>query len=497
MKISSNFTLISLLFFLVSCAGGHTKISQNNIEIEIGKRTQTSSQNQETPNIIKNKEIELNLPTDSKQNFQTDNSKSTTKEVKTFYGPMLNIYNGTPGSFDGRSIHQKNLKLEESENGYTVKIEASDLFKEIYNGAKNLPEETPENYLEAINEVLDFSEKYNFQFIDKESILEYLDTFKENIPDEYELVSKNGNEYKYKSKNTPYEVYWISPETTVKAYSDFYILQDAYFEELKEIICLSGCDSTDPDPLLFEIDGNKLTLEQLRKYDNGKYSDLKYRNGAFFYYKETEIPRFKNIDLLGLENPTEEKNVDKIKEKYLKIKFMGEETDLSYADFGYWQESEVLENNETKIGYAIPLIGGIENKRIEEKDLANNLVFEGNVVANVKKVNENSVALDGKIKYIFDREASSEKSFEVSIPSWYNIEVKSTGQKLSSGEEKSNWIFTGDIKNNNPEIKNDGLGSIKEVRYYCEGNRLESVGILEYKDNAQTHLTLTYGAIKK
>ncbi|MBR1544583.1 MAG: hypothetical protein IJ638_01405 [Alphaproteobacteria bacterium] len=40
----------------------------------------------------------------------------------------------------------------------------------------------------------------------------------------------------------------------------------------------------------------------------------------------------------------------------------------------------------------------------------------------------------------------------------------------------------------------DYKGVIKDIKYYGEGDNIESVGIMEYTDKTSTHLTLTYGA---
>ncbi|MBQ8660203.1 MAG: hypothetical protein IJ473_01320, partial [Alphaproteobacteria bacterium] len=157
------------------------------------------------------------------------------------------------------------------------------------------------------------------------------------------------------------------------------------------------------------------------------------------------------------------------------------------ADYGYWEEEVVNEEGELIKDYAIPFIGGFASKKIEEKDIGEDVVFKGKVIANIKELNKSSKSKSGEIEY----RLGEEKEFKAKIKDWYEIEIR-------GGEESSDWKFKegeefkGDVLISGEE----GKGKIREVEYYKGEEGLESVGILEYIDPHSTHLTLTYGAKK-
>ena len=542
MKRISNFILCLLLSFLVSCGGGKMENEapkttleieenidpkiQNHLSNSSSQNSSNSNQNQEIPNIIKNKELEIILPVENVEeennanqnknenlNPSTENSTPKAEEItkpeveplkqkesKNYYSPMLNNYAGTIGSIDDKSIFQTNVKIEEGENGYNIKIEASDLFDQMYEEAKSLPESDGKDDTNEVLAVSNFSEKYNFNFEKKADVISYLEKYKENIPDNYKYVGKSNGELTYESKNVPYELYYVDKKVNGKAYFDFKKLQKDN-PELEEISCMFGCNLTSSDiPEFFLPDGKFYDLDDLRKYDGGKYANLTKIDGAFYYSAPTETQRFKDKTLLELENKAEEILSETVTEKTLKIKFMGEETGLSYADFGYWQTTEMIEKDNTKferINIAHPLIGGLESKRISEENLSGKIVFSGDVIANVKEVNKNAINLTGKLDYTLDRGNVTKKEFDAKFDGWYDIKVTSTGDEPNAKDEASNWSFSGNADDNLPIVNDGGTGTVKEVRYYGDrdGNApLESAGILEYKDKNNTHLTLTFGA---
>nr|MCR5506539.1 hypothetical protein [bacterium] len=92
---------------------------------------------------------------------------------------------------------------------------------------------------------------------------------------------------------------------------------------------------------------------------------------------------------------------------------------------------------------------------------------------------------EGDIEYRLGKE----KSFKIGFKDWYDIEIEDEEWEFKLKEGNSSTL---------PEIyetkAGDRKGEIKEIRYYGEGEKKESVGILEYTDKYSTNLTLTYGA---
>ena len=165
---------------------------------------------------------------------------------------------------------------------------------------------------------------------------------------------------------------------------------------------------------------------------------------------------------------------------------LSEKTKLSYSEYGYWDELDKIEGDNGLYelrSVAIQLIGGMESKRIDEKNLNGKIVFNGNVIANIKEENKNPEDKLGEIEYKL--KANKEKKLTAKFNDWYEIEINS---KEKDG--LSDWIFKGNYKEN----FTDGEGIIKDIRYYGENDKLESVGILEYINSNNTHLTLTFGA---
>ena len=192
------------------------------------------------------------------------------KESKNYYSPMLNNYTGTTGSIGDKSIFQTTVKIEEGESGYNIKIGVSDLFSQVYEEAKSLPESDGKDDTNEVLAVSDFSEKYNFNFEKKADVISYLKNYKENIPDNYKYVGKSNGELTYESKNVPYELYYVDKKVNGKAYFDFKKLQEDN-PELEEISCMFGCNLTSSDiPEFLLPDGEFYGLDDLKKYDNGK-----------------------------------------------------------------------------------------------------------------------------------------------------------------------------------------------------------------------------------
>ena len=268
-------------------------------------------------------------------------------ELKTYFGPMLNAYYGLDGSTDGESIFQKTLEIKEEDDTYKIKVSTSDLFLKIYNDLLSVPNNK--------KDVFKFAKEYNLKFSNKEKFIYFLTSYKSEALENYALEGIENNEgiksYKYKSLDTPYKVY---SRHNTKSYKLFEDLQKEHseFQNIKYLQESNGLISAE---FAYEGDEKIYTLEDLYEKDP-KFKRISIRNEGCFLY-EGETVRYKTKDL-GVSDIIEEE----IKEKNLILNFLGDKTELSYADYGYWQEELLLENNVGEYrekGLALPLIGGV------------------------------------------------------------------------------------------------------------------------------------------
>ncbi|MBR1544584.1 MAG: hypothetical protein IJ638_01410 [Alphaproteobacteria bacterium] len=372
-------------------------------------------------------------------------SSFKTFSPKSYTSPMLNAYFASVGNDGNKSIFQKSIGIKETKNGYEINIKPSDLFTQMYEEAKSLPEaKEDEDDTEEILAVADFDVKYNFHFVNKKELLDYLEKYKENILDKYRIESEEETSdeliYKYKSEETPYIMYSKTNQNVGKAYSSFEELQ-SNTPELKELSCIRNCKQEEIESNaspVFTYKGKDYSLEELQKLNDLEFRNLKFDGSSFSYNTEQEIVRYKDKDLLdGLTVGTStSSNVEKdeikeeeVKEKYLTLNFLGKGADLSYSDFGYWKEKEVYDGYE-RIGVIQPFIGGMEDKKIEEKEISKGTVFNGIVIGHVKELNKNSESIKGSIEY----RLNDKKEFNIKFKDWYDIEISGEDWSLKEKE---------------------------------------------------------------
>ena len=522
-----NILIISLLIILCSCHGHSVEIASvtlanGNEKIEIKDVTKEENKNSNKAELtfptsgsieiflpsqedisvegntlpIENEEIadtteneeETPILNSTPNKISKSNSQNPT-EYPIYNGIMLESLGAREGSFEGKNLSQKSVEIISTSDGYNISIGLSDLFNQMYSD------------LNEVEDIEEFNEKYTYKFETKEDAEKYFKNYKEYLLDKYEFIGKEEKEnetiYEYKSEMTPYKLYKKQREISPISSSVFERLQNKV-ELLKELEYLEENDEN-AQPLFIYKD-EEYSLDELKEIENGKFSNLEYDGIKFTYKFGNEIVNYRSLELLKLSDPlneistdvnevklSEDIKVEEIKEAYLKLHFLGKGVGLSYADYGYWEEEVVNEEGELIKDYAIPFIGGLASKKIEEKDIKEDVVFKGKVIANIKELNKSSKSKSGEIEY----RLGEEKEFKAKIKDWYEIEIR-------GGEESSDWKFKegegfkGDVLISGEE----GKGKIREVEYYKGEEGLESVGILEYIDPHSTHLTLTYGAKK-
>ncbi len=407
---------------------------------------------------------------------------------KSYIGTELDLYEGEIGSYNGKSIFQKRLSIEKDNNDvYKISILPSNLISNIYKELSLIPDD------EISFEVSEIAESYNLEFALKKDFIDYLDLYISSISKEYEytgLEEKDGKKiYKYKEKGTPYKVYREDNKEIYKSFDDLKKKHNEY----KNIVCLSRCDISSSDVTskfisMEDEDLKEYTLEELYSKDE-KFKKIKENQIGGFIYEEEGRIRYNEKDLISKGKSIKE---ELLKEKEIRLNLLGEGVGLSYADYGYWEEESLLLKDEKEykeVSLSYPLIGGVDSKRIEEKELKGEEVFKGGVIAHITSKEKEKKERVGEIEY---RIKDKEKEFKAQFKDWYEIEIKSNG-KQKAGEEGIDWKFKGDYE----EGLKEGEGLIKEIRYYKEGERIESVGILEYTSDSNTNITLTYGAKNK
>ena len=459
---------------LLSSSGVSLEVIDEDTKVEIKK---ISPEDENDKKKIDATPTEISLSKD-----EENSSNNLQSELKTFFSPVLNAYNDMPGIKDGKSIFEKSLKIKETENNYDITISSSDLILEIYDRLSSISEES--NKFAVSN----LADEYKLKFSSKDSFKSYLTSVKDDVDnyvfDELEIV-EGVKSYKYKSSDAPYKLYSVKEENGYNKFSDFKLVHTE-FSELE----IKGKDKASLSTK-FKYNGKIYTLEQLHKLED-RFKKIEIVGDCFIY--KDYMGKYRFNDISEAENTLQKSREDiveeNVKEKSLTLNFLGDKTELSYSDYGYWQENILLGTGEGSYELkelALPIIGGLESKIKEEKDLVGEITFRGEVIANIKELNKNAKTKIGTLVYKLDMNDNASKEFDVSFDDWYNIKINSRGER-----GVSNWEFDGDYE----EKFSNGEGKIKELRYYGEEGKLESVGILEYLSPTNTHLTLTFGAKK-
>ena len=317
---------------------------------------------------------QINLPVSENSNSILHN--------KSYIGTELDLYEGEIGSYNGKSIFQKRLSIEKDDNDvYKISILPSNLISNIYNELSLIPDD------EISFEVSEIAESYNLEFALKKDFIDYLDLYISSISKEYEytgLEEKDGKKiYKYKEKGTPYKVYREDNKEIYKSFDDLKKKHNEY----ENIVCLSKCDISSSDVTskfisMEDEDLKEYTLEELYSKDE-KFKKIKENQIGGFIYEEEGRIRYNEKDLISKGKSIKE---ELLKEKEIRLNLLGEGVGLSYADYGYWEEESLLLKDEKEykeVSLSYPLIGGVDSKRIEEKELKGEEVFKGGVIAHI------------------------------------------------------------------------------------------------------------------
>ena len=383
------------------------------------------------------------------------------------------------------SLLNEDLKVKKVRGGYEIELEPSIVFKELEERIDNLGEGD-------ISGAGNLSSEYGLTLGNKTNLKNFVKSYKESFLGEYEKSEElSGLDLLvYKEKEPVEYIYSLKGSEEKETASEFNVLKKKV-PALRDISYKKSKEE-------YTYKGEVYNLEELRRVEEGKFRYLKKEGSVFSYTVPKEETRYsKSEELLGTEGIPEleeRKGKEKVNEGLVIVEFMGNRSGLSYSDYGYILERYKVGEDEGEKFLDIrynSIIGG-ENS-CKEEEIIGEKTFRGKVLGNVKEQGKGNEILRGDVEYKLHRDKS--KEIEIKFEDWYEIGVSS----ISGNEEGYNsvWDIRGEAGEGKPQLKKKegvNLGYIKGIEYYGPKEKVESVGILEYKDAFSTTLTLTFGA---
>lgn len=183
-----------------------------------------------------------------------------------------------------------------------------------------------------------------------------------------------------------------------------------------------------------------------------------------------------------------DKNTEEPTINILTYNSAGKKLGLSYSDFGSYNiDNQTMDNVKRAVAYNVMFAGGYDSKKIETKNIAENMTFRGDAVGTVSKGDKNIILSGGQAYLNFDKDAGT-STLNADFSNWYDVRVDNTGA-IEFSQYKSN--ANGYDMHVSEEM---ATGADFHVNYYGptpeNGIPTEATGLVHYEESVADGIKL-------